>query len=168
MAQRLSLLPLVSKGSVLTHHPYVFHYLAASMSLSRDKMYSEKEQIHPLSQYQVHGVSYCICIILLLLINLIGEINHFVDVDIMQAMDRIVCTFHDQQSGVQEKACRIVYGPMGSNCRTMGQSSHSFSDSVIVGLPLEDIEQEYCFSVTASSGPFTTIVEGIFLKGIAN
>ena len=103
----------------------------------------------------------------MLLIN-IGDINHFVDVDIMQAMDRIVCTFHDQQSGVQERACRIVYGPMGSNCGTMSQSSHSFSDSVVIGLPLEDIEQEYCFSITAISGPFTAIVEGIFLKGKAN
>ncbi len=87
----------------------------------------------------------------------------------MQALDRIVCTFHDQQINAnREKTCRIVYGPMGSNCKTMSQSSHSFSDSVVLGLPLEDIEQEYCFSLTASSGPFTTIVEGTFLKGIAN
>ena len=86
----------------------------------------------------------------------------------MQAMDRIVCTFHDQQSDVQERACRIVYGPMGSNCGTTSQSSHSFSDSVVIGLPLEDIEQEYCFSITAISGPFAAIVEGIFLKGIAD
>ena len=35
-----------------------------------------------------------------------------VDIDIMQAMDRIVCTFHVQQSDVQERACHIVYGPM--------------------------------------------------------
>ena len=84
----------------------------------------------------------------------------------MQALDRIVCTFHDQQSSVKENTCSILYGPMGSNCATTSQSSRSSSDSVIIGLPLEDIEQEYCFNITASNGLFTTIVEGIFKKGI--
>ena len=86
----------------------------------------------------------------------------------MQALDRVVCTFHDQHySSVKEKTCSILYGPMGSNCETTSQSSHSFSDSVVIGLPLEDIEQEYCFNVTASNGIFTTIVEGTFKKGSA-
>ena len=98
---------------------------------------------------------------------LIAEVDRFVDVEIMPALGRVICTFRAHQSTVQEKTCSIFYGPMGSNCKATSQSSHSFSDSVVLGLPLEDIEQEYCFSVTASNGSFTTIVEGMFKNGIA-
>ena len=48
----------------------------------------------------------------------------------------------------------------------MSQSSHSFADSVIIGLPLEDLEQDYCFSVTARNGLSTVIIEGTFKKGM--
>ena len=44
--------------------------------------------------------------------------------------------------------------------------SRSFSDSVVIGLPLEDIEQDYCFSVIGNNGFLTYIVEGAFNKGI--
>lgn len=96
-----------------------------------------------------------------------AEIIRFVNVDIMQASNRVACTFHYQQIGVnKKKTCSIAYGPMGSNCKTINQSSHSFSDSVVIGLPLEDIKQDYCFSITASNGFLTAIVEGTFKKGI--
>lgn len=84
----------------------------------------------------------------------------------MPSSDRVVCTFHQQISVSGEKACSIEYGPLGSNCKDTSQSSHSFADSVIVGLPLEDLEQDYCFSVTACNGPSTVIIEGTFKKGM--
>ena len=96
-----------------------------------------------------------------------AESFHFVNVDIMQASDCVACTFHHQRISVnKEKTCSIAYGPVGSNCNTTSQWSRSFSDSVVIGLPLEDIEQDYCFRVTASNGFLTAIVEGTFKKGI--
>ena len=85
----------------------------------------------------------------------------------MQTLDRVVCTFHNQQNSVKENTCSILYGPVmiSSNCNSSRQSNRSFSDSVVIGLPLEDIEQDYCFNVTASNGPFTAIIEGTFKKG---
>ena len=47
----------------------------------------------------------------------------------------------------------------------MTQLSCSFSDTVVIGLPLEDIEQDYCFRVTTSNGFLTAIIEGTFKKG---
>ena len=56
---------------------------------------------------------------------------------------------------------------MGGDCRASSQASRSLSNSVTIGLPLEqDTEQDYCFSVTASNGTFTAIVEGTFKTGI--
>ena len=52
---------------------------------------------------------------------------------------------------------------MDGNCRTSKQTSRTVSENfVTVGLPLEEIKKEYCFSVTASNGSFTAIVEGKF------
>ena len=96
----------------------------------------------------------------------IAEINRFVDVDIIQASNRVVCTFHNQQSSVnKEKTCSILYGTVGNNCKTSNQLSRSFSDSVAIGLPLEDIEQDYCFSIIANNGFLIYTVEGTFKKG---
>ena len=92
-----------------------------------------------------------------------AEINRFVDVNITQASDCVVCTFHNQQSSVNKgKTCSILYGTVGSNCKTSNQLSCSFSDS---DLPLLDIEQDYCFSVIANNGILTYTVEGTFKKG---
>ena len=41
-----------------------------------------------------------------------------------------------------------------------------FSDSVLIGLPHKDIEQDYCFSVTTSNGLFIAILEETLTKGI--
>lgn len=84
----------------------------------------------------------------------------------MPASDRIVCTFHQQISVSGEKTCSIEYGPLGSNCKTTSQSSHSSADFVVIGLPLEDMEQDYCFSVTACNGLSMAIIEGTFKKGM--
>ena len=100
-------------------------------------------------------------------LKLTAEIIRFVNIDITQSSDCVVCNFHHQHISVdKEKTCSIAYGPVGSNCETTSQWSHSFSESVVIGLPLEDIEQDYCFSVTASNGFLTAIIEGTFKKGI--
>ena len=86
----------------------------------------------------------------------------------MQTSYSVVCTFLNQNNGV-EKTCSITYGPVGGNCKTFKQTSQTLAnDIVIVGLPLEEIEQEYCFSVRASNGSFTAIVEGTFKNGNLN
>ena len=86
----------------------------------------------------------------------------------MQTSYSVVCTFINQKSDVQ-KTCSITYGPVGGNCNTSKQTSQTLAnDIVIVGLPLEEIEQEYCFSVTATNGSFTAIVEGTFKNGEVN
>ena len=100
-----------------------------------------------------------------ILSTFIGGINHFVRVDVVLTAKIVVCVFFNQQSN-REKLCSIEYGPVGGDCRTSSQASRSLSNSVTVGLPLEqDTEQDYCFSVTASNGTFTAIVEGTFKTG---
>lgn len=79
----------------------------------------------------------------------------------------VVCTFLNEK-GVREKICSIFYGLLGSNCSSFSQASQSFSDTVTIGLPLaEDEEREYCFTVTARNGTFTTILKGMFKTGLS-
>ena len=83
----------------------------------------------------------------------------------MQTSYSVVCTFLSPQSH-REKTCSILYGPVGGNCNTSSQSTYTNTGNVVtIGIPLEDIKQEYCFSVTASSGMVAAIVEGTFTAG---
>lgn len=96
-----------------------------------------------------------------------AEVNRFVDVDVKQSSYRVTCTFlYPKLSNINKNYCSILYGQLGGNCRTLSQASSKLSDIVTIGLPLEeDLEMEYCFSVTASNGTFTAIVEGTFKVG---
>ena len=100
-----------------------------------------------------------------IIIFLSDAVNRFVDVEIMQTSYSVVCTFLNPQSD-REKTCSILYGPVGGNCNTSSQSSYTNTGNIVtIGIPLEDIKQEYCFSVTASSGMVAAIVEGTFIAG---
>ena len=94
-----------------------------------------------------------------------AEVNRFVDIEVRQTSYRVTCTFlYPKVASI--KNCSILYGPLGGNCRTSSQASSSLSDIVTIGLPLEDeLEMEYCFSVTACNGNFTAVVEGTFKVG---
>ena len=41
------------------------------------------------------------------------------------------------------------------------QNSTSVSDRVTVLFPVSDLQSEYCFTATLSSGTFTAVIEGI-------
>ena len=91
--------------------------------------------------------------------------NNYVEVDVRQATHKVVCKFLNHKS-TSEKKCNILYGPVGGNCRSLSQASKSLSDTVTIGLPLdEDREIDYCFSVIANNGTVTVIVEGTFNVG---
>ena len=66
-------------------------------------------------------------------------------------------------------SCSIVYNSLqGGTCGTIIQQSSSstnVSDTVFMGFPAGDYLQlesdgDYCFTLTASNGTFTVIVEG--------
>ena len=96
--------------------------------------------------------------------------NNFVDLSFHSASKTATCLFlHQQESS--RKSCSIVYGLPGKTCTALShQCSSSVSDSVYIGFPINDQLQpqsEYCFTVTASNGTFTTKVEGLLFTGIS-
>ena len=88
-------------------------------------------------------------------------INNLVNVNFDPAIRSIKCTFLNQpQDGVKHCNASITYG---DNCdQQLGvYSSIGTGDSVTTPmLELIDSINEYCFSVTASSGVRTVVVEG--------
>ena len=83
----------------------------------------------------------------------------------------VTCSFH-QQTEICEKYCRMEYGPSRENCKSQNQrkftTNTSTSGNVVLLFLFNDSEQfrpreEYCFTVTASNGTFTVLIEGTTL-----
>jgi glycopeptide antibiotics resistance protein len=92
-----------------------------------------------------------------------------VDISVDLASKMVTCFFH-QQTENGEKYCSIEYGPSRENCKSHNwikfTTNTSTSGNVVLLIPLNDSEQfqpreEYCFTVTASNGTFTVLIEGI-------
>ena len=90
------------------------------------------------------------------------------DVSVDLPSNTLTCIFH-QQTENGEKYCNIEYGLFRENFRPQNQrnfANRSAFDSVVVLFPLlNDSEQfqpqeEYCFTITASNGTFTVLIEG--------
>ena len=91
--------------------------------------------------------------------------NALVDIEVKEGSQRFICTFMNDPINT-EQACTIWYGPQGKDCLSTSQTSKSESNTVTVGLPLDQDENlEYCFSVKASTGAHSVIVEGTFVSG---
>ena len=68
--------------------------------------------------------------------------------------------------GDNKKLCGIDYGPEGESCSNYSQTSHSTSDVVRIGLPLQlSSTEQYCFTVTGNNSTHTAVVEGTFNPG---
>ena len=78
-----------------------------------------------------------------------------------------MCSFHDQMLG-DKRFCSIDYGPEGESCSSYSQMSHSTSDVVMIGLPLQlsSTGRSYCFTVMGNNSTHTAVVEGTFVPGI--
>ena len=88
------------------------------------------------------------------------------DVSVDLASKTVTCLFHQQTENC-EKYCSIEYGPSRENCkpRNPRKFANRSASSNVVLFTLNDSEQfqpqeEYCFTVTASNGTFTVLIEG--------
>ena len=91
------------------------------------------------------------------------------DVTVDLASKLVTCIFHEQTETC-EKYCSIEYGPSGENRKpqnwrkfttnttTSGNVVHLFP-SLNKSEPFQP-QEEYCFTVTASNGTFTVLIEG--------
>ena len=99
-----------------------------------------------------------------------GARSSFVNVMFDVVLSSIHCKFLNQNES-SEKSCSVVYGSPNQGCSTATQSSYvQHSNTVIIGLPsLRSGESkslgEYCFTITASNGTFTTKVAGRITTG---
>ena len=97
-----------------------------------------------------------------------GSTNQFVDVTFNPVTKTVTCFFLNLEEGTK-KFCSIVYSVFSERlrCRKLQQNSTSLTDEVVMSLvPAHDQNdapiEYYCFTVTASNGTFTAVVEGSF------
>ena len=87
------------------------------------------------------------------------------DVTVDLASNHVTCLFHEQTENC-EKYCSIEYGPSRENCKPQNwrkfttNSSTSTNELLLFPSVQFQPEEEYCFSVTASNGTFTVLIEG--------
>ena len=101
-----------------------------------------------------------------------GTTNHFVDLSFNLASETATCLFlHQQESSY--KSCSIMYGlPAGETCTSLSYQSNTSESNYVymhIGLPTTNqlqSQSEYCFTITASNGTLTAMVEGTFTTGI--
>ena len=93
------------------------------------------------------------------------------DVSVDFASKVVTCIFHQQTENC-EKYCSIEYGLSRENCKSQNQrkftTNTTTSGSAVLLFPFNDSEhfqprEEYCFTVTASNGTFTVLIEGTTL-----
>ena len=89
------------------------------------------------------------------------------DVSVDLAAKSVTCSFSQQKEN-SDKYCSIEYGLSRENCRLAQneikqQSNSSTTDNVLIVFPFNEQfqpQEEYCFTVTASNGTFTALIEG--------
>ena len=93
------------------------------------------------------------------------------DVLVDFASKMVTCFFH-QQTKNYEKYCSIEYGISRENYKSQNQrkftTNTTTSGNVVLLFPFNDSEQfqpqeEYCFTITASNGTFSVLIEGTTL-----
>ena len=97
----------------------------------------------------------------------IGIINQYVDVNLESGDDestRIVCTFLNQRNAQSVISCDVVYWL----CRQQNMTTHvlgirnsSITVTVIINLPISLQSSDYCYTINASNGTFTVLVQEI-------
>lgn len=103
--------------------------------------------------------------------QLSGAINHFVEIKFDLLTSSVLCTFPSQQT-TTNRSCSIAYGPEEQCMVNMMQRSESRGSNLLslrLTIPLLELLHSqnnlYCFTATASSGTFTTKIEGVFNAG---
>ena len=90
--------------------------------------------------------------------------NWFVDVVFDQSTSNITCVFYREVvEHYSNNTCTVMYAPE-ANCEKRSQHywMSPLSDTVITDMPEVTQDVVYCFTVVASSGDFTVVVEGRF------
>ena len=78
-------------------------------------------------------------------------------------MNKIVCTYLSQQEGQSAVTCDVVYWPCPHQQQPMvmiAQGTTSSPNIVNIDLPETLLISDYCYSVNASNGTITIIIEG--------
>lgn len=88
----------------------------------------------------------------------IGCTNEFVKVEYNPTASVITCIFQHQWNTT--KLCSVVYGPCHQNLVHYQASNTSNSDTVLLNIKPDLLDQMFCYIVTASNGTFTIMVEG--------
>ena len=120
----------------------------------------------------VPGLFCCLTninIISLYILEFLGRSDHFVDVTVNLASEIVTCLFLQQTENC-EKYCSIEYAPSRENCKSQNwrkfTANTTTTGNVVFLFPsLNNLEQflpeeEYCFTVNASNGTFTVLIEG--------
>ena len=89
------------------------------------------------------------------------------DVSVDLASKTVTCSFHQQTENI-EKYCSIEYEPSRENCnkpQNLRKFANGSTSGNVVLFTFSNSEQfqpqeEYCFTVTASNGTFTVLIEG--------
>ena len=103
------------------------------------------------------------------ILKFLGRSDHFVDVTVNLASEIVTCLFLQQTENC-EKYCSIEYAPSRENYKPQNwrkfTANTTATGNVVLLFPsLNNSEQfqpeeEYCFTVTASNGTFTVLIEG--------
>ena len=102
----------------------------------------------------------------------VGEIAQFVRISLNISSSYITCLFYHQSNST--KKCSFIFGLLvnsKANCKLLSSSNMSntsTNERVYVGFSIGEtqLQDEYCFTVTASNGTFTVIIEGSFVAGV--
>ena len=102
------------------------------------------------------------------LIFSIDAVNKFVNVTFVSET-RIVCTFLGlhQNQGANSLMCGISYGPCQQTPMT-SQGDVGSPNTVNIELPASMSSGTYCYTINASNGTYTVLVEGIISAGYNN
>ena len=103
----------------------------------------------------------CYCFI----INYIDAINQYVDVT-FESAKRAVCEFLGPVQTQGERLCSITYGPCQQRLIMTAEGSVSTESPQTVRIDINTNLNTYCYSINASNGTFTWLMEGIYGENI--
>ena len=92
----------------------------------------------------------------------LGAKNEFIDINFESATS-IICEFHNQ-ARPSMKMCAISYGECEESLIVSTHGSTTKDSPNTVRLQLHSDLQNYCYTINATNGTFTALIEGIYSK----
>ena len=95
------------------------------------------------------------------LYTFIGSTNQYVEVTFISAKN-VSCEFLDRLSTHSRKSCSIRYGPCQQPFTMTAQGSVISGSPSTIKIDLDTDLNTYCYSVNASNGTLSLLLEGTF------